>query len=464
MKKFQFFLLAIAFTCSVKSQVTATHLNTFDNVNLSKILLRPDGYALAFAQGITDDCEAINVLTCSEFGDEWSVLAECDPVEWPDSYLTPTNHHFIDNDNGYVIMSQGNGGYGNPGIYKTTDGGATWEEKYGYTSDGGADGIKDFAFKDALNGIAINFIINDDETFISNFIRTTDGGESWTNETDLLFTDIELQKIIAIDGVYYVYGQDIYDWDGISWFIYKSEDGVEWTEVYSEDTPNYYSFPGAMHFLTAEIGYVVTQPDSNQYSIVKKTVDGGTSWTDITVPTDLVPEKFSFNDLYFIDENQGFIVAGNHCDDIACYRGYAILYTPDGGENWEILAKEAYAPYALYDMDFDIATGLGYVVGGDIGTEDGNIFKLSFPGAGLADQHIENLISVYPNPSNGAFSFQNITAGNNQLAIYTTDGKKVHEAIINKNDQTIHLNLAQGIYIYEVDNGTSTKNGKLIIE
>lgn len=437
------------------SQVSVNHLAEFDNLNFTEVVLGPDGTAYSFAFGITDGCESINTVTCTSYGDDWSAVSSCESVDWPDAYLTPIDAHFFDSDNGLVVMSQKFGGYNTPGIYKTADGGETWEAKFNLTVDSGADGINGMAFKDENNGVALSFYINDADVYESNVILSSDGGETWTEVTEDMFTDTQFMEVVAIGDVFYIMAQEVIDWDGVSWMVYKSTDnGASWTEVYAEETVLYDGETG-IQFISEEIGFVGVQDYATSRSSLRKTTDGGETWTEITVPEAVLPELMEFNDIHFINENEGFIVAGNHCDDFACYRGYAVLYTDDGGSTWEVLVKDPYASYALYSIAFDNEAMVGYVVGGDIDTYEGNIFKVAYANAGIADS--EAAFNLSPNPTNDLVTVQSKSEVE-QITVLDLQGRMVAELYNQTSISFTALGVDKGIYtvlIKDANNNTT---------
>lgn len=61
-----------------------------------------------------------------------------------------------------------------------------------------------------------------------------------------------------------------------------------------------------------------------------KTTDGGQTWTSI----DLSPLAETLVDVYFIDENRGFVVGGTNATLNAA--SAVVLYTEDGGATWDV--------------------------------------------------------------------------------------------------------------------------------
>jgi uncharacterized delta-60 repeat protein len=76
-------------------------------------------------------------------------------------------------------------------------------------------------------------------------------------------------------------------------------------------------------------------------------------------------------------------------------------------------------------------------------------------------------IAIYPNPSNGIYTFQtNERNAVKSISIYTILGQKIYDAVISSNKTTIDIsNQPKGVYLYKVfgEEG-EVKSGKLIIE
>ena len=82
------------------------------------------------------------------------------------------------------------------------------------------------------------------------------------------------------------------------------------------------------------------------------------------------------------------------------------------------------------------------------------------------DELEKNVISVYPNPTNGqiVFNWEGIAAVA-QFAMYDLTGKKISERKNLENGESIDISEHKhGIYIYEITLGGTVERGKLILE
>lgn len=149
--------------------------------------------------------------------------------------------------------------------------------------------------------------------------------------------------------------------------LYKSNNGgVSWNEIFKTDST---SFP-SIHFISESIGFATTYGNKG---LLLKTTNGGTSWlthknnvpsrmyfkkntgvlygNKILISSDYgeswgpissgtFPLSFYCNDVYFIDENNGWLC----CNDYG-YNNY-IFKTTDGGNNW----LKIYQKYGLENI------------------------------------------------------------------------------------------------------------------
>ncbi len=106
-------------------------------------------------------------------GKSWNYFIISDLLDTKDCYLS--NVFFLNEKLGWIAaMEQNNkGDQSIDVIFKTTDGGETWELNY-RKENFPVFGLDDIAFKDEMNGIAVGAW--------GKILRTTDGGETWVQE------------------------------------------------------------------------------------------------------------------------------------------------------------------------------------------------------------------------------------------------------------------------------------------
>ena len=146
-------------------------------------------------------------------------------------------------------------------------------------------------------------------------VRTTDGGESWTEQrVDGVdqFTDVTVAEGDTLFAI------------GSPSVIFRSDDaGVSWTQqqVPSPRPRNL----NRVAFVDANHGWVAAT------EVILHTEDGGATWIPQQVP---VPELFEMNAVVFVDEKNG-MASGNYW-----VLGSLIARTNDGGANWRIVYRD----------------------------------------------------------------------------------------------------------------------------
>ena len=192
---------------------------------------------------------------------------------------------------------------------------------------------------------------------------TKDGGRSWQRRI--------LNTAANINEIYFRNDNNGYLVAGRKMFITKDR-GKSWRETLIAD-PNEFK-DGIPEFLSIRfngkkrgfiIGSVIDKDDEGNIigSLVLRTVDGGETWSRISIPT-----KVELFHLDFVNKNRGWIVG-----DMG-----VILATTDGGNNWT--KQNSRTEETLYNVDFRDKND-GYAVGTNgtiLRTENGgrNWFKV----------------------------------------------------------------------------------------
>jgi photosystem II stability/assembly factor-like uncharacterized protein len=234
--------------------------------------------------------------------------------------------HFIDNNIGWVI------GWGS--ILKTTNGGTDWIEQY----QSPAYSLRSVHFTNGAIGCAVGR---------GGLITvSSDGGENWKDKTTTItyndlesthFVDINTGWAVGTEGTIIKTTNAGEDWitqnsgtneyfddvcfvnNEIGWVVsdanYNFEDGKILKTSNGGDAWISQSDTGAMSvcFINSDIGWVVGR------QFIRKTTDGGELWE-----TQLDWQDERFENVYFVDENYGWVVIGNN----------PILRTTNGGTDW----------------------------------------------------------------------------------------------------------------------------------
>lgn len=226
---------------------------------------------------------------------------------------------FTSIDTGYTNSSSA-------GVLKTVDGGLTWIDNF------------PFATTDICNinfpTKSIGYVVTQNATFDSVITyKTVNEGVSWT-----LISSFETLLGI-LSNVYFsdaMTGSMVLQSSG----IYKTSDGgVTWTPkltTLSSDNLN------ALHFPSASVGYAVGG-DS-----IFKTTDMGETWNSIYLPS-----SFPYNSVYFTDIDTGYACGGDG------FTTGVIRKTVDGGLSWTLSNSN---PYTFQSIHFPNSS-TGYACG-----------------------------------------------------------------------------------------------------
>jgi photosystem II stability/assembly factor-like uncharacterized protein len=325
-------------------------------------------------------------------------------------------------------------------IYQTTDGGATWNEKYSYMisviATGWFDGLR------VLNeNVAVAF--GDFEPNGNmHFVRTEDKGDTWTEITGINF----LGAAYAI----YTYGTAACNVGESIWccaanmeydssFVFRSYDaGLSW-ESFKIPTDAIEVFPRSITFIDDNNG-MITDGDLGK---IAKTTDGGATWMKIDNPD---TSSSSWVNGVIAIPNTNIIVA---MDDIGVY------YTTDLGATWGKMNTPAETDNDYFMSGIFLNKDFGYFF-----TYNKQVLRFENQITGVAERPADNkptdfvLDQNYPNPFNPtttvAFSVpqtQKVT-----LKVYNLMGEEIKTLV----DRT----MMQGKYFVQWD--ATDKFGKKV--
>jgi photosystem II stability/assembly factor-like uncharacterized protein/flagellar hook assembly protein FlgD len=366
------------------------------------------------------------ILRTTDAGNNWLIQ--------PSETDLPLNDiFFLDENNGWIA-----GGYVNTGggfwtkeiILKTSDGGTTWYKQF----EDSVDRPSAIFFNDTLNGWCVGYKIR----------KTTDGGINWTvilglsweDWSDVCFKNLDT-GIVA--GVHNNEGR------GSSPETIRTTDG--WNSWYLEFPMDWgWGWLSGICMNSSNSVFVVGHmckpypPPAELYGIIAKTTDWGITWT-----TDSIAGP-RFNDVYFIDETNGWIVGVNR-----------ILRTTDGGGTWTIQVNEILNAFS--DVFFsDVSNGWAVGASGTIlHTTNGGVpvELISFTAASNGKEVILNW-STATELNNLGFEIQRSTEGKEFFTVGFVNG---HGTTTEHQNYTYpDRNLYNGKYYYrlkQVDfNGT----------
>ena len=216
---------------------------------------------------------------------------------------------FINASTGWVLktLADVNDNFFGAVLYKTTNGGASWNRTV--LSNVVEDAGVQVQFVDANNGWVLIFNMN---SGTPTFLKTTDGGATWTptNGGGIFY------YVNATTGYSFSAGPNMLP----PYTIYKTTDGgTNWTPQLVDNTAGELS---AIQFTDVNNGWVVGKKGK-----IFHTTNGGTNWTQITNSGYNI--NFDNNALSFINSTTGWIASTNNSDG-----SRFTLSTTDGGSTW----------------------------------------------------------------------------------------------------------------------------------
>lgn len=225
------------------------------------------------------------------------------------------------------------GWYGNGAgkLYRTMDGGETWEKVW----EQPGTFIRALGFVDARNGflgnVGTEYYPNVTDTHP--LYRTRDGGKSWT--------PVEapgIDRVKGICGIDVLQEKRIFQGElhevsvihaagrvgGPATILRSIDGGATWTRAYQADRPSENCWK--MSFPSRNVGYATVQnyQEGSTKRIVIKSTDGGVSWRELPLIDDARVREFGIG---FVDEDHGWVGTTTS--------GFE---TRDGGASWTPVA------------------------------------------------------------------------------------------------------------------------------
>lgn len=236
-------------------------------------------------------------LKTTDGGNTWviEVIPICNQDEMLDAL------YYLNDSTGLAFTITGDW---NANIYKTTDGGTTWNQVFSVW--GPVEGY--FDFYDELHGIAVY----NTYMYYSSVLITNDGGNTWIDTEKRLYGASPVIRTTC-----YLSETELL-LAGTMGSVFKSDNqGISWNKMDERLLGgNTYN----VQFINDSIGFVHSDCYGGGVACtdIMKTTDGGATWARL--PN--VPCGYS-SISYFPDENRGYVA----CEDI-------YNYTIDGGVTW----------------------------------------------------------------------------------------------------------------------------------
>ncbi|MBE0570115.1 MAG: T9SS type A sorting domain-containing protein [Ignavibacteriaceae bacterium] len=283
--------------------------------------------------------------------------------------------YFRDANNGYAVGGTRDGWWRS--IFATTDAGATWQKKYGYSEQ---TGLLSVFVNSSGQGLAVGY---------SGVIYKTEINESsWSQilsgNNNLYYSGDWITSVFMVnDTVGWAAGYR----KGIWYYpiILKTTNGGKIWETNSEFGNSFIISPASIFFLNENIGWVNFY-DKSAY----KTTDGGETW---------LPTGNAGNQKLFINQDTGWAV----------YEPLGVFKSTDGGNNW--VQKSSVSSRSIFFSD----NNNGWAVG-----SSGSIIKSIDGGESWFSKSSGTSLKL-----NSVHFFDNnlgVCAGNSGIVLLTADG------------------------------------------
>jgi len=314
-------------------------------------------------------------------------------------------------------------------LFRTTDGGATWNDSLNMLSTG-----VQILFVNELHGWVFNY---------ANFYRTTDGGENWTLHITSFFPS--QTNFYFIDQNTGWFGK--HNYSNESKIIKTTDGGITWNSIH---TKHLFTI-NSIFFLNGLTGWI-----AGNSGMIFKSTDGGENWS--MQHSNL---SHSINKIYMINESTGWLGA----------YGPRMAYTTTGGEAWQSVNKPS-SYEEITELKFFDNTGIGFMILGNKlykTWNNGIITSITHSGFNIPDKF--SLMQNYPNPFNPTtnIKFTLNKKGDVSLKCFDIIGKEVQIMVSEKLNEGEYeysfdaTGLPSGIYYYKLSDGTQSEVRKMIL-
>jgi len=246
-----------------------------------------------------------------------------------------TDVYFVTAQTGFGVTAKG-------GIYRSLDGGVTWQVRF---RRGGAR-FTQMVFSDAETGMALG--TSDCLTLYNNcegpaiLARTSDGGDTWeiiepkgsTLEPDVVRALPGLSVIAISPQVSYAVHDPDQNFPPFDVLLVTDDGGVHWQTV---PLPQDTIATGGISFLDPLHGYITAWRRDIGYGQLLATSDGGQTW-QIRYES----PAFPVDSLQFLDAQHGFAGGGEGGKESSSQQLFA---TDDGGTSWHLIYHHEQSVY-----------------------------------------------------------------------------------------------------------------------
>jgi len=242
-------------------------------------------------------------------------------------------------------------------ILKTTDGGNTWQTVYGGTFFEVGKLWEDIFFLPSNPSLGWACGARGD------ILRTTNGGSSWSIQTtDTLHSLKAIYFINSSEGWCVGGDYDTITYEGINGVILKTTNGgATWTTIVDSAPFELWD----VHFIDNQKGIAVGYKNATSYGLILKTYDGGNSWIETYGPSNDVG-YYGLYSVEFVDNLRGFAVGGGNKYNSEGMHFGIFLKTEDGGNTWYIdtIMSDINQPWGVAPFSCDmVSKNWGYAGG-----------------------------------------------------------------------------------------------------
>lgn len=281
--------------------------------------------------------------------------------------------YFVSPDTGFISVQNGMTFTYPVSIYKTLNGGSTWSRILGPFNN------CEITFNIAGNNDWY-FYLNTNMQNADTIYHTLNGGATWLNTPNA--NRVQYNQMINNLIVF----KDSANTQNSTNLLYKSTDGgANWNLLLTDNTPA--SAFMDRQFLNSNFGYVLVyqyNASDNIPSKLYKTTDGGQNWVSFNLPVNCVAPQ----SVHFENTTTGYIVSHGSNQS-------TLFKTTDGGQSWNPDLTALASEYFLGSNGVSEYFGTLYILGNTIISK-----KLAATSANELKRDIKAL-KLFPNPSNG---------------------------------------------------------------